>query len=110
MKYFEGRRKGKLYRQWVERAGLPPKAIPSEADKSKGVPAQIDKREAVSPEANSPVTVYPGSAAVTHAEVGGDMMAEIHKRQQRLPMLYMLLVASLVILFVGLILLIVHSY
>jgi len=37
------------------------------------------------------------------------MIAEIDKRQPRLPMLYILLGASLVVLFVGLILLIVSS-
>jgi predicted nucleic acid-binding Zn ribbon protein len=109
LKYFRRRKKEKLYRQWVERAGLPPEAIPSEADKSKDVPARIDKREAVTTEAKSPVRIQPSSATVTHAEVGGDMMAEIHKRQQRLRMLYMMLGASLLILLVGLILLIVHS-
>ncbi len=119
MKYFERRRKAKLYRQWAERDGLPPEAIPTKNDKSKDVPVQIDNHEAVSheavsheavrPEANSRVKVQPGSPAVTHAEVGGDMMAEIDKRQPRLRILYMLFGVSSVILIVGLILLITNS-
>ena len=30
LKYFQRKRKRKLLRQWVERAGLPPEAIPQE--------------------------------------------------------------------------------
>ena len=111
MKYFQRRRKEKLYRQWVERAGLPPEAITVGADKpeSEEVPARVGTRKGVIPKTSGPVQVQPGSSAVTHAEVGGDMMAEIKKRQPRLPRLYMSLGAALVILFVGVILLIVHS-
>jgi len=109
MRFWKRRREAKLYRQWVERAGLPPETVPREADKSEEVHAQTDNRKAVSPKATGPVRVQPGSSAVTHAEVTGDMMAEIDRRQPRSPMLYILLGASLVALFVVLILLIVSS-
>ena len=36
MNYFERKRREKLYRQWVERAGLPRDALPTEADESTG--------------------------------------------------------------------------
>ena len=70
--YLQRRRKGRLYQQWVERAGLPPEAIPQE-------------------------------------EVAEDIIPKIDKEQLRLPILFMLLGASLVILCVGLVLLIVYA-
>ena len=111
LKYFKKRRKEKLYRQWVERAGLPPEAVPAGADKPEDVPLQVHSAEAVSPEAHEPLKVHvePDSRVATHPEITGDMMAEINKRQLRLPLLHMLLGASALILFVGLILLIVYS-
>ena len=109
MKYFQRRRKEKLYRQWAERAGLPPEVVPDKADESEDVHAQIHKRKAVGHKTSGPVRVLPGSSAVTDVEVTGDMMAEINKRQARLPLLYVLVGASLVILCVGVILLIVRS-
>ena len=72
VKYLRGRRKKKLYQQWVERAGLPPEAIPQE-------------------------------------EVAEDLIPKIDKEQLRLPILFMLLGASLVILCVGLVLLIAYA-
>ena len=70
--YLQRRRKGRLYQQWVERAGLPPEAIPQE-------------------------------------EVAEDIIPKIDKEQLRLPILFMLLGASLVILCVGLVLLIAYA-
>ena len=71
-RYLKTRRRSRLYKQWVERAQLPPEAVPRE-------------------------------------EFAEDIIPKIDKKQLRLPMLYMLLGASLVILCVGLILLIVYS-
>ena len=70
--YLQRRRRMKLYQQWVERASLPPEAIPQE-------------------------------------KVTEDMIPKIEKRQLRLPLLYMLFGASLLILCMGLILLIIYS-
>jgi len=111
LKYFERRRKEKLYRQWVERAGLPLEAIPRKTDKSEDVPLPIDSPEAVSPEAGKSLRVHikPDSGAVTHPEVTGDMMAEINKRQPHLRMLYILLGVFIVILCGGLAILVVQS-
>ena len=49
------------------------------------------------------------SEAVPEEELAIDIMPKIDKRQLRLPMLYMLLGASVVILLIGLILLIASS-
>ena len=72
LKYWQNRRKRRLYKQWVEMAGLPPEAVPQE-------------------------------------EVAEDIMPKIDKKHLRLPMLYMLLGATLAIVGVGLVLLIMHS-
>lgn len=105
MKFFDRRRKTKLYRQWVERAGLPPDAITPQPDRVEHAHAQIDEGRAVSPQASGPLQVLPSSPAVTHAEAAGDMMAEIDKRRPRLRMLYILLGLSMVILCGALVLL-----
>ena len=44
MKYFARRKKGKLYRQWVQRANLPPDAIPREEVAEDRIP-QVDKQQ-----------------------------------------------------------------
>ena len=92
-------------------AGLPSEAIPPEADKSEHIPHHVHGSEAASHEAYEPLRVQaePDSGAATHPEVAGDMMAEIDKRQLRLPLLCVLLGVSIITLSVGLILLIVHS-
>ena len=110
MKFFEKRRKAKLYQQWVKRAGLPSEAVPHEADKVE-TPLRGPTSEVVTPEADQPQGLYvkPDSGVVTHPEVTGNMMAEIDKRQRRLPILYILLGAALIILCASLILLIIHS-
>jgi len=94
LKYFQRRKKEKLYRQWVERAGLPSETIHPEADKPLRVHPRPDR---------------PDSPVATHSEVGGDMMAKIDKRQRRLPLLYVLLGVCIVILCGGLVLLITQS-
>jgi len=107
LKYPQRRRKRKLYKQWVERAGLPPEAVPHETDKFEGTPPEANSYEAVSHKVRRPPKAHiePDSIA-THPEVTGDMLAEIDKRQLRLRVLYVLLGACLVILAVALILLI----
>ena len=44
LKYFQRRKKRKLYRQWVERASLSPDAIPREEVAEDMIP-QIDKQQ-----------------------------------------------------------------
>ncbi len=44
LKYFQTRKKRKLYRQWVERASLSPDAIPREEVAEDMIP-QIDKQQ-----------------------------------------------------------------
>ncbi|MBA7481419.1 hypothetical protein ES707_16891 [subsurface metagenome] len=44
LKYFRRRKKGKLYRQWVERASLPPDTIPREKVPEDMIP-QADKAD-----------------------------------------------------------------
>ena len=111
MRYFEKRKKAKLYRQWVERAGLIPDTVPPRTGKSKDVPLRVDDSEAVTPEEGEFLRVHfePDSGVVTHPEVTGNMLAEVKRRQPRLRMLYILLGVTLVILCAGLILLIVLS-
>ena len=109
MKYFERRRKAKLYRQWVERAGLPPEASPPETQKSENTHPPIDSPELVRPVPENPPTVYAGatSQVATHPDITGDMLAEINKRQPRLPLLYIILGISIAIVLGALILLVV---
>ena len=109
LKFFDRRRKAKLYRQWVERAGLQPDAITPQPDRAEHAPPQIDKGRPVSPKASGPAQVLPSSSAVTHAEVAGDMIAEINRRQPRLRMLYILLGVLIVILCGASVFLIVQS-
>ena len=110
LKYPQRRRKRKLYKQWVERAGLPPEAVPPETDKFEDIPFQANDYEAVSDEDRRPPRVYiEPDAMATHPEVTGDMLAEIDRRQLRLPTLYRLLGAGLAIICIGLILYIVSS-
>jgi len=45
MKYFQRRRKRKLYRQWVARSSLPPDAIPREKVAEDRVVPQTDKQQ-----------------------------------------------------------------
>ena len=110
MKYFQQRRKRKLYRQWVERSGLPPEAVPK-AGEFEEPPLGAHRAEGTSPETPRPQRDYiePDSSVATHPEVTGDMLAEINKRQLRLPLLYMLMAAFMVMLFIGLVLLIVYA-
>ena len=100
MKYFEKRRKAKLYRQWVERAGLPPEAIHLEAQKSEETNLQIDNSEAVRsvPDDLPTIHIRATSEVATHPDVAGDMMAEINKRQPRWTLLYILLGVTIVII------------
>ena len=111
MKYFERRRKAKLYRQWVERAGLPPEAIRLEAQKPGDAHRQVDSPESVRPVPENPPTIHVGAAnqVATHPDVTGNMMTEINKRQPRLSLLYILLGVSVVIVFAALILLVVWA-
>jgi len=99
LKYFEKRRKAKLYRQWVERVGLPPEAIHLEAQKSEETNPQIDNSEAIRsiPDDFPTSHVKATNQVATHPDVAGDMMAEINKRQPRSTLLYILLGVSIVI-------------
>jgi len=111
LKYFERRRKAKLYRQWVERAGLPPEAIGPEVQKSEDARLPIDNSEAVRPVPDDLPTIHVRDAnqVAIHPDVTGDMMAEIDKRQPRSPLLYILLGISIVVLCGSLALLVVQS-
>jgi len=95
LKYFERRRKAKLYRQWVERAGLPPEVSPPETRKPEDTHSPIDSPEFVRPVPENPPTIYAGATS-----------QEINKRQPRLPLLYILLGVSMVIFLVALVLLV----
>jgi len=111
LKYFEKRRKAKLYRQWVERAGLPSEAIRPEAQKSEDTHLSIDDREALRPAPDDFPTIHARTAnqVATHPDVTGDMMAEINRRQPRLPLLYIILGISVVIVCGALAFLVVQS-
>ena len=111
MKYFARRKKAKLYRQWVEQAGLPPDAIPLETQKPEDTQPQGIAPESVKPVSEDLPTIYvrAGNGVATHPDVTGDMLAEIKKIQRRIPVLYILLGVSMVIFFTALILLIVWS-
>jgi len=111
LKFFDRRRKTKLYRQWVERAGLPPDAIGSEIQKSEDARLPIDNSEAVRPVPDDLPTIHVRDAnqVAIHPDVTGDMMTEIDKRQPRSPLLYILLGISIVVLCGSLALLVVQS-
>jgi len=109
LKYFERRKKAKLYRQWVERAGLPPENGPLETQKSEKAHSPISSPEFVRPVPENPTTVYAGatSQVATHPDVTGDMLVEINKRQPRLPLLYILLGISIAVFLGALVLLVI---
>jgi hypothetical protein len=93
LKYFERRRKAKLYRQWVERAGLPHEATYLETQKAKDARPQIYSPESARSVPESPPTIYlrTENQIATHPDVTGNMLAEINKRRTNLPLLYLLL-------------------
>ena len=109
MKYFERRRKAKLYRQWVERAGLPPEVSPLETRKPEDTHPPINSPELVRPVLENPPAIYAGatSQVTTHPDVTGDMLREINKRQPRLPLLYILLGISIAIFLGALVILVI---
>ena len=111
MKYFERRRKAKLYRQWVELAGLPLDAIRLEAQKPGDAHRQIDSPESARPvPENLPVMpVRTDNQVATHPDVTGNMMAEINRRQPRLPLQYVLQGIFVVIFLGALVLLVVWA-
>ena len=108
MKYFERKRKAKLYRQWVERAGLPLEDVCPENQESEDVRLPTNSPEAVRPAPDDLPTIHVGATQIaTHPDVTGDMMAEINRRQPRLSLLYRLLGIFIVIFLVALVLLVV---
>ena len=111
MKYFERRKKAKLYRQWVERAGLPPETVRLETRKPEDTHSQIDSSESVKPVPENPSTIYAGATnqVTTHSDVAGDMLPEINRRQPRLPLLYLLLGIFIVIFLGALVLLVMRA-
>ena len=111
MKYFQKRRKAKLYRQWVERAGLPSDAIPLEARKSEDTHPQVGSPESARPVPESPLIfqVRTDSQVATHPDVTGNMMTEINRRQTHLLLLYVLLGVCVLVVILVLVLLVVWS-
>ena len=112
MKYFEKRRKARLYRQWTEQAGLPPEeAISFETRKPRDTRSQTAGSEAIGLAPENPPAFHVGldNQMATHPDASGGMLVEIKKRQTRLPLLYMLLGISIVIFFVVLVLFIVWA-
>jgi len=79
LKYFERRKKAKLYQQWVEQAGLPPDATGSEVEKSENTHLPIDNPEAAMPIPDNFPAIHAREAnqVAIHPDVTGDMMAEI---------------------------------
>jgi len=109
LKYFERRRRTKLYRQWVERAGLPPDATQSETGKSEDLQHPVGEPEDTVP-ANDDfpiIHIKKDNQIATHPDVAGDMMAEINRRQPHLPKLYILLGVAVIIVLVAFVLLVV---
>ena len=111
LKFFERRRRTKLYRQWVERAGLPPEALRPEAQPPEAASSQVDSLKPTRPLPNSYPTmpIRAANQVATHPDVTGDMLAEINKRERRLSLLYILLILSIVVFLVALALLILTS-
>ena len=91
MKYFQRKRKERLYKQWVKEGSLSPEASHP----------QIESTEGVRPQVSKPVTARP--------EVGERRMGEVGGNKSSLRFLYILLGVSLVTLCAGIILLIVQS-
>lgn len=91
MKYFQRKKKEKLYRQWVKEGSLPPETIQPPIESVEGVRPQVSK----------PVTTPP--------KVGGGRMREMGNNRLGRRLLYLLLGVSLVILCAGVILLVVQS-
>ena len=111
MKYFQKRRKAKLYRQWVERAGLPTDAIPLEARKAEDSHPQVDSPEPAGqiPESLPIFHVRTDNQIATHRGVTGNMMTEINRRQTHLFLLYVLLGVCVLVVILVLVLLVVWS-
>ena len=111
MKYFQRRRKAKLYRQWVERAGLPPDEIPLEARKSEETQPQVGSPESARSVPESPLIFQfrTNNQVATHPDVTGNMMTEINRRQPRLLLLYVLLGICVVVVIAVLVLLVLWS-
>lgn len=103
-KYFQRRSQERLYRQWVERAGLPPESVPAETEHPEGTPHPAEHIEY-----EETPTYRRDDRIATHPDVTGNMMHEINKQQRRLFLLYVLLGAAVVILLVSLILILVYS-
>ena len=112
MKFFQKRRKAKLYRQWVERAGLPSDTIPPRARKSEDTHPQVGIPEPAKPVAEiHPIfRVRTDNQIATHPDVTGNMLTEIYRRQVRpLLRLYLLLGVCVVVVVAVLVLLVIWS-
>jgi hypothetical protein len=90
MKYFQRKRKEKLYRQWVEQAGLPPEIIHPETNKAEDIHPQA------------------GKTAPTYQKISDYRREEILNKLHPY-LLYILLGVSLLVLCAGLILVIMHA-
>jgi hypothetical protein len=101
----------KLYKQWVERAGLQSEAIPAQKDKSENSPLEVINPDNVSARVReTPAGATEPDRHAADRKVAVFMMAEINKEQLRLAILLVLLGASLVIFCLGSILLLVYSF
>lgn len=102
MKYFERKRREKLYRQWVERADLPADVIPTEAE---GSPGRQSRQPADSGARRHFSDLFRphGETELPAAGISG-ILAGIDRR-----LLYGLLILFLVIFWLGVIVLFVYK-
>ena len=101
MKYFERKKREKLYRQWVARADLPVDAIPAESEESPG--RQSQRPESAGTRRHFSALFRPhGDIKLPAAGING-ILAGIDRR-----LLYGLLILSLIIFWFGVIVLVVH--
>ena len=110
LKYLRKRSQERLYRQWVERAGLPPESVPTEEEPPESPPPPTEYAEPTE-QLEYGATPHYGrdGRVVTHPDVTGDVIQEIRQQQRRLFLLYVLLGAATVIFLVSLILILVYS-
>jgi len=101
LKYFHRKKKERLYRQWIERADLPPETSHTEPNQSDSVSSEAN---------NTDIGIHIDDDPIArHHRVKGDMMTEINKYRKRPVLVYFMLTILFIFLSIIVILLIIQS-
>ena len=111
LRFLRGERKSRLYRQWEKHADLSPEAIGHEVNKSGEGAIQSNSYGTVTPESQEPFKIHikHEEQMATHPDIHGDMVAELDRRQLKLPILFWLITIPILILGIFVVLLIMLS-